>query len=379
MAPKEQKETPKRKGGARREKVPDSCMEHLHDVLADLAQSQGGFHFHGYHTAAKSQAILGGDLVHNFKFMEALAKVQPALMFRYANLKSVFTKLVAVYPAVRQVFPVNQQGSAAAKLSESTMTMCTHARRLRDEGKFKEACSALSEYQVQKLQQLRDMDDTQGNKDETPLKKKKKSETPLKDSLKKAPTKQQKKKAEPSTPPKKQKKPTRDLDAASVDTLAALELEIPCTQDSEDPEDPRKLLGSLSLGSDEEASVPSPIPARKKTIKDALKKEKGKKKEKAMKKKSKKSPMKASKSPMKASSKKPAGKAAPPLQKEYYKDDDLKLMIYHDTGRCAVRVTGGRQLFQISKFSAAVNKNQAEKLMEKLKTGTSLTEVLQLK
>ena len=103
------------KGGPRREKVPDTDLSHLQDVLAEHVQNDGNFSFKGYNHQLKAQAILGADLAENSSLMKKLMQVQPALLFRYADLKDVMGKIVQRFSSVRESFPINQQEKAAGK------------------------------------------------------------------------------------------------------------------------------------------------------------------------------------------------------------------------------------------------------------------------
>ena len=142
-----------------------------------------------------------------------------------------------------------------------------------------------------------------------------------------------------------------------------MEIELPLTQES-------------TMGNDVklQAEGCSPIPARKKTIKKHIKQGKpGKEKEEAIST----FAMRAMKS-MKAMKavkilKKPAASLPQNLQ-----DYKLTTMDYK-TGACAVRIVGGKQLFQVSRFSLSVNKKHAKKFLEKLQGGVPLDQVLQMK
>ena len=210
-------------GGPRREKVPDTDLSHLQDVLAEHVQNEGNFSFTGYKHQLKAQAILGADLAENSSLMKKLMQVQPALLFRYADLKNVMGKIVQRFSSVRESFPISQQEKAAAKLSNSLMTMCTHTRRLRDSNRLREACSTLAAWQSSKLEELRDM--LNFNQPSSP-KKPKKEQPSSSMAMVKA--------KDPSTP-KKTKKTHDDEEAtsiASLDTVDAMEIELPLTQES---------------------------------------------------------------------------------------------------------------------------------------------------
>ena len=215
------------KGGPRREKVPATDLSHLQDVLSEHVQAEGGFTFKGYHHQLKAQAILGGDLAENSTLMKRLMQVQPALLFRYADLKDVMGKIVQRFACVRDQFPMNQQDKAAAKVSNILMTLCTHTRRLRDQSRLREACSTLTSWQSSKLEELRDL---MNNKEPSSPQKGKKAK-----SSSSAAMASKAQAEEPSTPKKAKKTKSRaKLDdggeacsIASLDTVDAMEINFP--------------------------------------------------------------------------------------------------------------------------------------------------------
>ena len=123
----------------------------------NMFKNLGNFSFKGYNHQLKARAILGAGLAENSSLMKKLMQVQPALLFRYADLKDVMGKIVQRFSSLRESFPINQQEKAAAKLSNSLTTMCTHTRRLRGPNRLREACSTLAAWQSSKLEELRDM------------------------------------------------------------------------------------------------------------------------------------------------------------------------------------------------------------------------------
>ena len=134
-------------------------------------------------------------------------------------------------------------------------------------------------------------------------------------------------------------------------------LELPATQDScaesmSCPETPSKILKA--------AEETSPVPSRKKTLKDQIKTSNGTKVKKEKKDKK---------------DKKIKTKDMVLTQSDR---DKLFLMPYKKTGRMAVRIRNGRQLFQISCHQdLKSNSQEAAKLMKALQNGKSLAEVLE--
>lgn len=313
---------------------------------------------------ACTQAVVGSDLAVLTTFIEKLMLAQPMLLFKYQDLKNVFQKLVLTFPCLRENYPGQDSGAIAKKLAEQTMTLACHARRLRDPTRFRECCKGLCEWQVMKLQNLReelarlaeDYEDEQVELDTRVKVRKCEEKIGEGGILKKACSILKK----PST---KQ---------AEFDSFVE-SLELPATQDScaesmSCPETPSKILKA--------AEETSPVPSRKKTLKDQIKTSKGTKMKK----------MKVKKAPGKGLVKVKKEKKDKKDKKIKTKDmvltqsdrDKLFLMPYKKTGRMAVRIRNGRQLFQISCHQdLKSNSQEAAKLMKALQNGKSLAEVLE--
>ncbi|CAE7485170.1 unnamed protein product, partial [Symbiodinium sp. CCMP2456] len=144
------------KGGPRRLKVPPTDLGHLEDLLADVLRKEGEFNFRSYRTVLRTQAVVGSDLAVLTSFIEKLMLAQPMLLFKYQELKQVYQKIVMTYPSLQQSQPDKDSSEIAKKLAEQTMTLACHARRLRDPVRFKECTKNLYDWQVQKLQTLRE-------------------------------------------------------------------------------------------------------------------------------------------------------------------------------------------------------------------------------
>ena len=49
------------KGGARRLQTPDTCLDHLYDLLGKLVRDQEHMNFYGYERLKKTQAVSGAE------------------------------------------------------------------------------------------------------------------------------------------------------------------------------------------------------------------------------------------------------------------------------------------------------------------------------
>lgn len=137
---------PAGRGGARGQKMAEIELEHLTDSLKGLVKSHGAetvFQFKGYFNVTKPMAVNGLALKCHVEFVEALSQVNEKLEFKFSDLKEGFSETLKAFPHVRQHFPLSTRADLNTKLSDTTMTILTHVRRLKDERKFLEACKNL--------------------------------------------------------------------------------------------------------------------------------------------------------------------------------------------------------------------------------------------
>ena len=208
--------------------------------------------------------------------------------------------------------------------------MHTHERLTNSEMKFQEACRGLSGWQVRKLDELRRVGMAEKNE---------------------------------ATPERKRKN-NREVEPLSTKKEKREYEESVCTQELLDLQPPK-----TSHGLKDEALQASPVPCRKKNLKEN---------------------MNTFKKPA-ASMKRPAG--SPDKNKKVvvkdkkkdkleidYKKVNMRIMPYYKTTAVAVVASGVGQLFQILKFkNLDKNMKAAKNLMAMLKAGQSLQKVLEAK
>ena len=269
-----------------------------------------------------AQGVKGSALADQVPLLQMLYKVSPTLVFKYSQVKEAFGRVFRQHPGVRDKFPVTEQLKLGETLAEAILVLCNHARRIgRDEQKFREACSRLVNFQVEKLEAIRSMLAGDATTPEKAKKKKKKEE----------------KQAAPSP-------------ASSHGVAAALaEFTIPPTQEEASSEEADSLLAS--------AKKAPPIPVRKAILKAEV----------------------AAKKPAAKGFKKPAAAGTGSKKANGISDSfkverqKLTLMHYKATGSWAVRIVGGKQLLQVkSKKGSQESKKLAEHLKKKLEEGWDL-------
>eukprot|EP00435_Cladocopium_sp_Y103_P055457 s1056_g18.t1 len=331
----------KKRGGPRRQKVPPIEMEHLASVLTGYVKRYGvesSFQFRDYFHLTKPMAVNGLALKDQVDYVEAMSQVNEELSFRFSDLKEVFSQVCKQFPTLKEQFSLELRQDLPLKLSNATMTIMTHVRRLKDKKKFVEATKHLSHHQTSLLERLRALV-VEGNK----------AEEEHKEEVAATATGSQ------------------CSDEDFILTQDVLDLDV--------PETPMKKGRGLL----EEALEVSPVPPRKKVIKQVLKRpaarEGCKKSEEGMVAGSHKKP--ASKDSKKKKKKKAsAGKDL----KASYKVDTLLYMPYKKKGHMAIRFRNGPQLLVVSQLgSMEKNKEGAKKCMNLFAKGKILKEVLDYK
>lgn len=347
------------RGGAKREKTPEVDAELLADTLQKVIQTegvQGAFNFGCYHGAEKSMTIQGPVLSTHKNFLGSLARVEPTLTFKYSMLKSILNGLLKKFPDVRSRWPIHLHEHVGGDLAVSIMTLCTHARRLKNEEKFRQACSKCTEIQIQDLIAIRSFaNDDPEDEEQHP-------QIPL-------PLDYRRFGRSTSCDPKSSQSNADDL----PNTQEILDEQVP-----ETPTDPctplkgpcsPKPCGTPDLLKD--AQAVSPIPSRKQEIRNVINLMK---KPAAAKDNCKKKPSTSRSSPSTSSmsrSRSTGSKSFNPAT------DELHLMTY-PTGAVAIRVKNGMQLiqFKIPGYDWKQNKKVAEVYMKKLMDGIPLQEVM---
>eukprot|EP00913_Durusdinium_trenchii_P030134 g28236.t1 len=102
-------------------------------------------------------AIHGLSLKDQVAFVEGLSQVNEDLQFKFKDLKDGFTEVARTFPSLRENFDLEIRSNLVVKLANATMVILNHVRRLKDVKKFQEACKGLSDYQVQELEKLRSL------------------------------------------------------------------------------------------------------------------------------------------------------------------------------------------------------------------------------
>ena len=301
------------RGGARRQMVPPVDHAHLVDSLVEHVKKvgvQSSFALGKYANLEVQQAVVGPDLVNLLPLLRRLQTVQPTLEYKYSDLEQAAKEVLKQFPALKECWPLPQQASLSKTLAHCLLVVCNHCRRIcRDKGKYSEASRKLSQLQLERMEEI------WGWFNE----------------------------AEP-----KQAQPVEASPAKSAKTVDLLEeYQIPPTQES--------LADSLL----EEAEKAEPVPARKRALREAMKRPS--------------SPLKRPAAAPEAMAK----KKAKGLGDDFVlaEEQAVHFMTYK-TGAVALRISGGQQLLQALSHKGPKESNYlAKEALSKLKAGEPLGKV----
>ena len=145
-----------KKGGARRNKVPEVDQEQLQDTLVTYVKSQGVTTAFTWGSTTRlclhsMQSQLSGQL----ELLQGLANVSTELAMKYSDLKAAVTETVRQFPDVKANFTQSQQATLNGDLASSLLVLLNHARRLKDPKRYQEACSKATAQQEARLEQIR--------------------------------------------------------------------------------------------------------------------------------------------------------------------------------------------------------------------------------
>ena len=322
-----------KKGGARRNKVPEVDQEQLQDTLVTYVKSQGvttAFNLGKYYKTVLAQhAVSAPDLSDQLELLQGLANVSTELAMKYSDLKGAITETVRQFPDVKAKFTQSQQATLNGDLASSLLVLLNHARRLKDPKRYQEACSKATAQQEARLEQIRAL--LVGSSP--------------------------KKKKQPAPPPASP--------ANSVKTEDLLAIPVPQSPAT-------SAAGSTSCLA--EAKMTSPIPVKKAQIREAIKRPAASLKRHAAALEAKgPKPSKQENGKGKGKNQKEGMKQKPLANDLVVKGKKMHLMEYKSTGACAVRLSQGRQLLQVvSKKGVEESYRLAKSIMQKLQSGESL-------
>ena len=129
----------------------------LGEALKQYVRTTGlarSFELSPYGHLQRSSAVSGRGLVKALELIKACFQVEESLQFKFTTLKD------ALAVGVHNFFGDDIGGGRAEwprKTAETMLTIFAHARRLKDEVRFREACSKLTNHERKMLTEVRAM------------------------------------------------------------------------------------------------------------------------------------------------------------------------------------------------------------------------------
>lgn len=240
------------KGGPRRQKVEESCTEHLYDSLLKWYQGNSSFDFGEYNHLSKTQGSSIADIVQLEPFITSLMDVNPSLIFLYRNLKEVFHRLITKFPDLRKGVPLAKLGNQPGDLANSVTTLCTHVRRLKNKDFLEQSVRKCTAWQCKILVKLHEIMQTE---DETPPLPYEDSKRPASGSVVAGSSLGKESAAEDGDE-------SKGSEEELPKTQELLQLAIPASSEDDDESGSSDLL--------KEALQAKPVPPRKKSVREKL-------------------------------------------------------------------------------------------------------------
>ena len=251
------------KGGARRYKVEECCTEHLYDTLQKWYQANNSFDFGEYNHLSKTQGSSISDLVRLEPLIVSLMDVSPGLNFLYKSLKEVFQRLLTKFPDLKKGVALAKLSNQAGDLANNVTTLCTHVRRLRKDVYLEQSLRKCTAWQGKslmnlhkRLQNVDNDDDDDVDEHGLPL---------LRHSSSSHLHKSSSNEVEENKQEEEEKHDDDDEDDELPQTQELLQLAIPVSEEDEEGEEEASSKTLL-----EEALATTPIPPRKKTVRQEL-------------------------------------------------------------------------------------------------------------
>lgn len=253
MAAKTDRSKVRGRGGARNYPKADVCTYTLGEALKDYVKKTGlarSFELSPYGHLPRTAAANGRGLVKALDLITACYEVEPSLQFKFSDIKEALHVVQSHFGD-----DIGKGADWCRKTTQTVMTVFTHARRLKDDVRYREASSKLTDHEQKLLAKVRAMvlgepevqDEGSVTSKQKAKEQKHTEETEEEDVKKKRRTGKEEDPLDiPQTPKRR-----RDLDMIRC-------LEIPQT--------PSSVQGSFSQA----ANDCSPVPTKKAVLKDRI-------------------------------------------------------------------------------------------------------------
>ena len=152
------------RGGARRQQVPRvDCTVVLHamELYVESMGSKKALDFGAYTSISRAQAVNGNGLGHNFQLLQVFVQLSVEQV-QHVFLKGILASLLLKWPGLNPYGWTSTLWSGYT--AERIGTMLCHLRRVcREPARWKQMCSKTTPENIEKIQKLKAMLDTQGD------------------------------------------------------------------------------------------------------------------------------------------------------------------------------------------------------------------------
>ena len=153
-----QKQGPTKRGGARNFKKTSLSNVALLRLFEDHLSEKGhlvAFQFGSYYNKPASNAVVGPELASMVNLIQKIVAVAPCADLKYIQMKDAFGKLLLKSRDLMSMFPNKEVNAISSDLANSLMTVCNHARRLKEDVKWQQAIIKCTSHEIALLKKIR--------------------------------------------------------------------------------------------------------------------------------------------------------------------------------------------------------------------------------
>ena len=113
------------------------------------------FQFGSYYNKPASNAVVGPELASMMGLIEKIVAVAPCAVLKYIQMKDAFGKLLLKSRDLMSMFPNKEVNAISSDLANSRMTVCNHARRLKEDLRWQQAITKCTSHEIAQLKKIR--------------------------------------------------------------------------------------------------------------------------------------------------------------------------------------------------------------------------------
>ena len=153
-----QKQGTNKRGGARNFKKTDLSNVALLRLFENHLSERGhlvAVQFGSYYNKPASNAVVGPELASVMDLIEKIVAVAPCADLKYIQMKDAFGKLLLKSRDLMSMFPNKEVNAISSDLANSLMTVCNHARRLKEDLRWQQAITKCASHEIALLKKIR--------------------------------------------------------------------------------------------------------------------------------------------------------------------------------------------------------------------------------